>query len=57
VLRRAAQVHALAGRTEAALDALEAALRQGLRRETARGEDEFESLRGSERFTALTADP
>jgi tetratricopeptide (TPR) repeat protein/tRNA A-37 threonylcarbamoyl transferase component Bud32 len=57
VLRRAAQVHALAGRTEAALDALEAALRQGLRRETARGEDEFESLRGSERFAALTAQP
>lgn len=57
VLRRAAQVHALAGRPTEALDALEAALRHGLRRETARNEDEFESVRGTERFTALTAHP
>jgi serine/threonine protein kinase/tetratricopeptide (TPR) repeat protein len=53
VLRRAAQVHALAGRTDAALDALEAALTAGFRRETAREEEEFRSLYEVPRFRAL----
>jgi hypothetical protein len=57
VLRRAAQVHALAGRDDDALDALEAAINRGLRRQTAAVEDEFRTLRPHPRFKALTAGP
>ena len=57
VLRRAAQVHALAGRADEALDALEAAIGLGLRRGIARTEDEFESVRQHPRFKALTTEP
>jgi tetratricopeptide (TPR) repeat protein len=57
VLRRSAQVHALAGRADEALDALEAALGLGFRREIARTEDEFASVRQHPRFKALTSQP
>jgi tetratricopeptide (TPR) repeat protein len=53
VLRRAAQVHALAGRQEAALDVLDRAIQNGFRRETAASEDELQSLRDNPRFKAL----
>jgi serine/threonine-protein kinase len=53
VLRRAAQVYALAGRQDAALDALERAIQNGFRRQTAASEEEFQSLRELPRFTAL----
>jgi hypothetical protein len=53
VLRRAASVHALGRRPDAALDALERAIRNGLPREAARTEDELESLRSLPRFKLL----
>jgi len=53
VLRRAAEVHALAGRPDEALDALDAAIQNGLRRETAAAEDELQGLRQLPRFKAL----
>jgi serine/threonine-protein kinase len=56
VLRRAAAVHALAGRSDAALTALEAALRNGFARATARSEDEFQTLRNLPRFKSLVQD-
>jgi serine/threonine-protein kinase len=55
VLRRIAAVHALAGRRRAALDALAGALASGYRRDTARSEEDFESLRNEPRFQSLTA--
>ncbi len=56
VLRRAAVVHALAGRTDAALDVLERAIKAGYLRSTARAEDDFEQLRAHPRFKALVAE-
>jgi tetratricopeptide (TPR) repeat protein len=53
VLRRAAQVHALAWRQDAALDALERAIQNGFRRETAASEEEFQGLRELPRFKGL----
>jgi serine/threonine-protein kinase len=54
VLRRSAQVHALAGREADALADLERAIQRGLRPETVRNEDEFESLRSLAAFQSLT---
>ncbi|HXG89826.1 MAG TPA: tetratricopeptide repeat protein [Vicinamibacterales bacterium] len=53
VFHRAAQVHALAGRGEQALDALEAAVTRGFNPRTAASEDEMRSVRQSARFVAL----
>jgi tetratricopeptide (TPR) repeat protein len=55
VLRRIAAVHALAGRRDAAIDALAAALANGYRKESARDEEDFESLRNEPRFQSLIA--
>ncbi len=53
VLRRVAQVHALAGRSQFALDMLEAALRNGLTRDALQKDDEFDNLRKLPRFQTL----
>ena len=57
VLRWAAVVHSLAGRHDAALDALEKAAARGMRRETAAGEEDFNAIRSSPRFKALVSAP
>ena len=51
---RAAAVHALAGRRDEALAALEQALTLGLSKSRAASDDDFASLRGQPRFAALT---
>ncbi len=53
VWRRAAEVHAMAGRTAPALDALRRALDLGNSRTDAAKADEFASIRGDARFKAL----
>ena len=53
VWRRAAEVHAMAGRAEPALEALSRALALGSSRTSAATADEFASLRGLSRFQAL----
>jgi tetratricopeptide (TPR) repeat protein len=55
VMRRIAAVHALAGRRDAALDALAAAVTNGYRKDSARDEEDFESLRNEPRFQSLIA--
>ena len=53
VWRRAAEVHAMAGRIEPALEALSRALALGSSRTSAANADEFASLRSLPRFQAL----
>jgi tetratricopeptide (TPR) repeat protein len=57
VLRRAAQVHALAGRAERALDALEAAVGHGLPRQDVTADEDFQALRSTPRFQSLVKVP
>jgi Flp pilus assembly protein TadD len=57
VLQRAAVVHALAGRTSAALDAIEQAIRKGYSRRLAAEEEDLVSLRRLPRFAAMTSTP
>jgi Flp pilus assembly protein TadD len=57
VLQRAAVVHALAGRTSEALDAIEKAIRNGYSRRLAAEEEDLVSLRRLPRFAAMTSTP
>src|SRR5678816_227537 len=57
LLFRTAVVHALAGRVQAALDALEKGIASGLDRDAVRDEEDFESLRNEPRFKALVGAP
>jgi eukaryotic-like serine/threonine-protein kinase len=57
VLRRAGVVHALAGRTVQALDAIAQAIAFGLSPRSVAEEEDFGSLRSSPRFTAMISTP
>jgi len=54
---RQAVVHALAGRRDAALDAIERAIAAGISRRSIATEDDFERLRSSPRFAAMVSTP
>jgi eukaryotic-like serine/threonine-protein kinase len=57
VLQRAGVIHALAGRTGPALDAIEKAVAKGFARRLIAEEEDFQKLRPLPRFAALVATP
>lgn len=57
VLHRVGVVHALAGRTKEALDAIESAIAAGLPIRTIADEEDFASLRSLPRFAAMVSTP